>query len=50
MYYVHRALSTMLRRERRKRERREIEAGLHAGGKVEGNAREWGEQIHLAAH
>ena len=42
--------STTAKRERCERERREMEAGLCVGGKVEGNAREWREQVHLAAH
>ena len=37
-------------RERRRRERREMEATPAAGGKVDGSTQEWGEEVHLAAH
>ena len=48
--YTEQCSATTARKERRERERKEIEAGLHAGGKVEGSMWEWREQVHLVAH
>ena len=42
--------STTTKRERHERERREMEADLRVGGKVEGRVREWEEQVHLPVH